>query len=54
MKITAAESLVMDLLWDRSPQTSEELIAELGPSQGWSQTTVRTLLAFLEDRYAKP
>jgi BlaI family penicillinase repressor len=45
--ITVAESLVMKLLWARSPRRSEELIAELGPSENWSETTVRTLLARL-------
>jgi BlaI family penicillinase repressor len=47
MSITVAESLVMKLLWARSPLKSEELIAELGPSENWSETTVRTLLARL-------
>jgi BlaI family penicillinase repressor len=47
MNITVAESLLMKLLWARSPQRSEELVAELGPSQGWSETTTRTLLSRL-------
>lgn len=47
MSITVAESLVMKLLWTRSPRPSDELIAELGPSESWSETTVRTLLARL-------
>ena len=47
MNITVAESLVMELLWAKSPRPSEELIAELGPSENWSETTVRTLLARL-------
>jgi BlaI family penicillinase repressor len=47
MNITVAESLVMRLLWAKSPRPSEELIAELGPSENWSETTVRTLLARL-------
>ncbi|HEY3948881.1 BlaI/MecI/CopY family transcriptional regulator [Phenylobacterium sp.] len=47
MNVTVAESLVMKLLWARSPRRSEELIAELGPSENWSETTVRTLLARL-------
>ena len=47
MTVTVAESLVMKLLWARSPRPSEELIAELGPSENWSETTVRTLLARL-------
>jgi BlaI family penicillinase repressor len=47
MNITLAESLLMKLLWARNPQRSEELVAELGPSQGWSETTTRTLLSRL-------
>jgi len=47
MNITVAESRVMDLLWARSPQTSEELIAELAPAQDWSEATIRTLLSRL-------
>lgn len=47
MKITAAESLVMDVLWRHSPRTSEDLIAELAPAQSWSEATVRTLLGRL-------
>lgn len=47
MKVTAAESLLMELLWSRSPRTSEEMIAELGPEQEWSEATIRTLLSRL-------
>jgi predicted transcriptional regulator len=47
MNITVAESVLMKLLWARSPQRSEELVADLGPSQGWSETTTRTLLGRL-------
>lgn len=47
MNITVAESVIMKLLWARNPQRSEEMVAELGPSQGWSETTTRTLLGRL-------
>jgi predicted transcriptional regulator len=47
MKITPAESLVMELLWARSPLASEDIIAALGPSQDWSEATIRTLLGRL-------
>jgi BlaI family penicillinase repressor len=47
MNITAAESLIMKLLWAKSPRPSDELVAELGPAQSWSETTIRTLLARL-------
>ncbi len=47
MNVTVAESLLMKILWETSPRPSEELVAELGPSQNWSETTIRTLLARL-------
>jgi BlaI family transcriptional regulator, penicillinase repressor len=47
LNITTAESEVMKLLWDRSPRRSEELVAELAPATGWSETTIRTLLTRL-------
>lgn len=52
MNITAAEAEVMKLLWEKNPRPSEELVAELGPLQSWSATTVRTLLARLVDKGA--
>jgi BlaI family transcriptional regulator, penicillinase repressor len=47
MKITDAESLVMEALWKKSPRTSEDLILELGPREKWSEATIRTLLGRL-------
>jgi predicted transcriptional regulator len=44
MKISAAESLVMDALWRRSPQTAEEIVAEVAAPQGWTEATVKTLI----------
>ena len=44
MKIAGAESQVMEALWRRSPLTSDELVAELGPSQNWGPATVKTLI----------
>lgn len=42
--ISDAESLVMRQLWQRSPQTAEDLAATLGSAQGWQLATVKTLL----------
>jgi BlaI family transcriptional regulator, penicillinase repressor len=47
MKITGAESLVMEVLWKKHPRTSEDLILELGPREKWSEATIRTLLGRL-------
>ena len=43
-QISDAESQVMAQLWQRAPQTAEELAADLGTSQGWQPATVKTLL----------
>lgn len=42
--VTEAESRVMELLWQRAPQGSEELAAQLHDATGWHENTVRTLL----------
>lgn len=34
----------MDVLWKRSPLTSEEILGEVADPNGWSEGTVRTLL----------
>ena len=42
--ISEAESRVMEVLWQRSPQTSEEIVAVLTGPTGWHEKTIRTLL----------
>jgi len=48
MKISAAESVVMEALWRRDPpqssMTAEEIGAEVAAGQGWSEATVKTLI----------
>lgn len=44
MQISEAESVVMEVLWQRSPLTSEEVIAALLEHQQWQEATVKTLL----------
>ncbi|MGN7919156.1 MULTISPECIES: BlaI/MecI/CopY family transcriptional regulator [Lysobacter] len=44
MQISEAESLVMDVLWRRHPQSAEEVIAALADSQHWQEATIKTLL----------
>lgn len=44
MQISEAESVVMEVLWQRSPQTSEEVVAALGKRQDWQEATIKTLL----------
>ncbi len=44
MRISGAESLVMEALWRKTPQSAEEVAATVGAEQEWSETTVKTLL----------
>lgn len=44
MSISDAESLVMEVLWDRHPLGSEEVVAALAQSTDWREPTVKTLL----------
>lgn len=44
MQISEAESVVMEVLWQRSPQTAEEVVAALGQRQEWQEATIKTLL----------
>jgi len=41
--ISEAESRVMEVLWQKAPQTSEDIVAALLPT-GWHEKTIRTLL----------
>ena len=44
MQISDAESVVMDVLWKRSPLSAEEVVASLSSRQDWQEATVKTLL----------
>jgi BlaI family transcriptional regulator, penicillinase repressor len=44
MPITEAESLVMDVLWERQPVTADEVVQALDGRVAWQEPTVRTLL----------
>lgn len=45
--ITAAEWDIMELLWERAPRTSQEIVGLLEEQKGWKRATVVTLLARL-------
>lgn len=47
MRISVAESLVMEALWRQSPQSADDLASEIGPEQNWAPKTVRTLISRL-------
>lgn len=50
--ISEAESRVMERLWERAPQSSEELAGALHGDTGWHENTVRTLLNRLVRKHA--
>ena len=45
--ISESEWIVMEVLWDTSPQTSQEVNQALRPKKNWAVNTVRTLLTRL-------
>ncbi|HEY7871116.1 MAG TPA: BlaI/MecI/CopY family transcriptional regulator [Rudaea sp.] len=44
MSISDAESLVMQVLWERHPLGADEVVAALANSTDWQEATVKTLL----------
>ena len=44
MKISSAESVVMQALWTRSPQSAEEIAGAVAGPQGWTEATVKSLI----------
>lgn len=52
MKVSAAESIIMEALWRRQPLTSEAIFAEVGGPQGWTEGTVKQLISRLAKKHA--
>lgn len=44
MRISEAESRVMDVLWEKEPLTAEEVAAALAGREDWQEATIKTLL----------
>jgi BlaI family transcriptional regulator, penicillinase repressor len=44
VSISEAESVVMEVLWRKSPLATEDVMAALEPNGKWQETTVKTLL----------
>lgn len=44
MQISEAESVVMQVLWERSPLAADDVVAALGDAQQWQEATIKTLL----------
>lgn len=52
MKISTAESRVMEFLWSREAATANEVHAALGSEFDWTEATVKTLLNRLKKKGA--
>lgn len=52
MRISDAESRIMDALWRRGPLVVEDIVAETAPAQGWSDATVKALIGRLLKKQA--
>jgi BlaI family transcriptional regulator, penicillinase repressor len=52
MKVSGAESVVMEAVWRRSPLSAEEISAEVAGPQGWTEATVKTLINRLLKKHA--
>ena len=44
MRISEAESLVMEVLWQKHPLAAEDVVAALARTQHWQEATIKTLL----------
>ena len=44
MSITEAESIVMEVLWQKLPLAADEVVVALAKSSDWQEATVKTLL----------
>ena len=47
MKISGAESQIMDALWRRGALSADGVVAEVGEAHGWAPGTVKTLITRL-------
>jgi BlaI family transcriptional regulator, penicillinase repressor len=52
VSITEAESVVMEVLWNRSPLPTEEIVIALEGEQHWQEATIKTLLNRLLNKKA--
>ena len=49
-KLTGSEWSVLDSLWQESPQTVMQLVANLGKTVGWAKSTTITTLRRMEEK----
>lgn len=46
-RISEAEHIVMEVLWDEAPLTAADVTERIDPAKGWSDRTVKTMLSRL-------
>ncbi|MFZ5725523.1 BlaI/MecI/CopY family transcriptional regulator [Sphingopyxis sp. FD7] len=51
-RASESEMQVLSALWDEAPQTAADLAQRVGAANGWTQATVKTLLARLVQKGA--
>jgi predicted transcriptional regulator len=51
-RASESEMQVLNALWDDAPQTAADLTARIGKVNGWTQATVKTLIARLVQKGA--
>ena len=51
-RASESEMQVLSALWDKAPQTAADLTQRIGKINGWTQATVKTLLARLVQKGA--
>ncbi len=51
-RASESEMQVLSALWDDAPQTAADLTTRVGKTNGWTQATVKTLLARLVQKGA--
>lgn len=44
VRISAAESVIMESLWKRRPLSAEDIVTDVAAEQGWTDATVKTLI----------
>ena len=52
IRISEAEREVMSVLWEKSPQSTPEIVTQLVERKGWAPRTIRTLLERLVKKRA--
>lgn len=44
MRVSSAESVVMEALWTAAPLAADDIVTAVAQGQGWTEATVKTLI----------